>query len=91
MYVVMAASLKEIILDKFCHAPCFGLQFDETADFTSQPQLIANIRFSVKKSMKIVDHYLLCLFISKDTTTFSVFSKLHNYFSEHGVTWSVRS
>ena len=38
--------------------------------------------------MIIVDHYLFCLPIGIDTTALSVFSKVHNYCSEHEVMWS---
>ena len=68
-------------------APCFGLQLDETTDITSKAQLIVYVRFPSTQRMKIVDHYLLCLSIGIDTTAFSVFSKLDNYFSEHEVMW----
>jgi len=85
--VVVAASLKEMLLAKLRDAPCFGIQFDVTTDITRQAHLIAYVRFSDKECMKIVYHYLLCLPTGTDNTGANIFGKLANYFSEHGVAW----
>ena len=85
---MIAASLKDIVLTKLHHAPCFGLQLDETTDITSQAQLIVYVRFPDTERKEIVDHYLFCLSIGIDTTALSIFKKVDNYFSEHGLMWS---
>ena len=82
---MIAASPKEIVLAKLRLAPCFGLQLDETTDFTSKAQLIVYVCFPDTERMQIVDHYLFYLPIGIDTTALSVFSKVDNYFSEHEV------
>ena len=86
--LMIAASLKEIVLAKLRNAPCFGLQLDETTDITSQAQLIVYVRFPDTERKKLADHYLFCLPVGVGTTASSIFSKVDNYFSDHEVMWS---
>ena len=64
--LIIAASIKKIVLAKLRLAPCFGLQLDETTDITCKARLIVYVRFPDTERVKIVDHYLFCLPIGID-------------------------
>ena len=91
--LLIATSLKEIVLANLFHAPRMIAErisnrslralFDRMSDINCQVQFIVYMLFYDTKRMKIADRYRFCL--SSVITALCVIFKVENYFSKHGL------
>lgn len=84
----IAQDLEDQIMTKIRTSPWYGIQFDESTDFTNRAQLIGFVRFVDLEKEDIFEDFLFCEDVGVDTTGEAISKTVLKILTENQITLS---